>query len=154
MTVNTDWGNVMDEWGRDPSVKAMRRVFKAMEKTLDDLLEQLDVSPFDFRIRGWLEQALANFERAWGEAGRMGVRVDEKIDLVTSRRLKGHELLMRTRGWWTVEPEDVQNTVETHGRLVLGEKGELMVELTDQTAVDCLSSSLTEKFSDQVLLAP
>jgi len=69
----------MDEWGRDPSVKAMRRVFNAMEKTLDDHLEQLDVSPFDYRIRGWLEQALANYECVWGEAGRMGVRVDEKM---------------------------------------------------------------------------
>jgi hypothetical protein len=76
------------------------------------------------------------------------------IDLVTPRRLKGRELLMRTRGWWTVEPADVLSTVETHGKLVLGEKGELMVEFTDQTAVDGLSSSLTEKFGDQVLLAP
>ncbi len=65
----------MDEWGRDPSVKAMRRIFKAMEKSLDDLLEQLNISPFDPRIRGWLEQALAKYERAWGEASRM----DEKL---------------------------------------------------------------------------
>ena len=69
----------MDEWGRDPSVEAMRRVFQAMEKTLDDLLEQLDISPLDHRIRGWLEQALAKYERAWGEASRMGVRMDEKL---------------------------------------------------------------------------
>ena len=68
----------MDEWGRDPSIKAMRRVYKAMEKSLDDLLDQLNISPFDHRIRGWLEQALAKYERAWGEAGRMGVRMDEK----------------------------------------------------------------------------
>jgi hypothetical protein len=29
-----------------------------------------------------------------------------------------------------------------------------MVEFTDQKAVDSLSSSLTERFGDQVLLAP
>jgi hypothetical protein len=69
----------MDEWGRDPAVKAMRSVFNAMEKTLDDLLEQLDVSPLDYRIRGWLEQALANYERTLGEAGRIGVRMDENV---------------------------------------------------------------------------
>ena len=69
----------MDEWGRDPSVKAMRRIFKAMEKSLNDLLEQLNISPFDPRIRGWLEQALAKYERAWGEASRMGVSMDEKM---------------------------------------------------------------------------
>jgi len=71
----------MDEWGRDPSIKAMRRVFKAMEKTLDDLLEQLEISPFDDRIRGWLEQALAKYERAWGEANRLRVQMDEKMAL-------------------------------------------------------------------------
>jgi len=69
----------MDEWGRDPSVKAMRRIFKAMEKSLDDLLEQLNISPFDHRIKGWLEQALDKYERAWGEASRMGVPMDEKM---------------------------------------------------------------------------
>jgi len=61
---------------------------------------------------------------------------------------------MRTHGWWTVEPSDVLDTVEAHGKLVLGEKGELMVEFSNQPAVDSLSSSLTEKFGDQVLLAP
>lgn len=76
------------------------------------------------------------------------------IDLVTPRKLKGRELLMRTRGWWTVEPADVLDTVEAHGKLVLGEKGELMVEFIDQKAADSLSSSLAEKFGDQVLLAP
>ena len=69
----------MDEWGREPSIKAMRRVFKAMEKSLDNLLEQLNISPFDSRIRGWLEQALAKYELAWGEASRKGIRMDEKM---------------------------------------------------------------------------
>lgn len=76
------------------------------------------------------------------------------IDLVTPKRLKGRELLMRTRGWWTVEPADVMDVVEKHGRLVVGEKGELMVEFTDHNALDALSSALSEHFGDQVLLAP
>ena len=76
------------------------------------------------------------------------------IDIVTPRRLKGRELLMRTRGWWTIEPADVLDIVEAHGKLILGEKGELMVEFADQKSADNLSSSLTERFGDQVLLAP
>jgi hypothetical protein len=36
----------------------------------------------------------------------------------------------------------------------VGEKGELMVEFTDQKALDALSTSLSERFGDQVLLAP
>ena len=76
------------------------------------------------------------------------------IDLVTPRKLKGRELLMRTRGWWTVEPSEILKTVEEHGSLALGDNGELMVEFADQKAADILSSSLSEKFGDQVLLAP
>ena len=41
---------------------------------------------------------------------------------------------MRTHGWWTVEPSEVRETVEAHGRLMLGDNGELMVEFTDQKA--------------------
>lgn len=77
-----------------------------------------------------------------------------EIDLVTPRKLKGRELLMRTRGWWTVEPRDVADVVEPLGRLVVGDGGELMVELTDAQAADALASSLAEKFEDQVFLAP
>jgi len=69
----------MDEWGRDPSVRAMRRIFKTMEDSVDDLLKQLNLSPLDHRVRGWLEQALAKYERAWVEARRQGVRLDEKM---------------------------------------------------------------------------
>jgi len=76
------------------------------------------------------------------------------IDLVTPQKLKGWELLLRTRGWWTVDPSDVLDIVEAHGRLVVGEKGELMVEFSDQEALDALSTSLSDRFGDQVLLAP
>ena len=76
------------------------------------------------------------------------------IDLVTPNKLKGRDLLMRTRGWWTVDPSDVLDIVEEKGKLVVGEKGELMVEVNDQKALDDLSVSLSERFGDQVLLAP
>ena len=76
------------------------------------------------------------------------------IDLVTPRKLKGRELLMRTRGWWTVEPSEVLAAVEAHGTIVLGDGGELMVEFADQKAVDALASVLSEKFDGRVLLAP
>jgi hypothetical protein len=68
----------MDEWGRDPSVQAMRRVFKEMEESLEDILGKLDISPYDHRIRGWLEKALAKFERARGVANQMGIIMNEQ----------------------------------------------------------------------------
>jgi hypothetical protein len=61
---------------------------------------------------------------------------------------------MRTRDWWTVEPPDVEEVVEKHGHLVVGEEGELMVALSDQKAVEALSSALSERFGDKVLLCP
>lgn len=76
------------------------------------------------------------------------------IDLVTQQPLKGEELLRRTRGWWTVEPTEVAEVVKKNGRLVVGERGELMVEFEDEKAVDELSAALKEKFGDQVQLAP
>ena len=76
------------------------------------------------------------------------------IDLVTPKNLKGRELLMRTRGWWTVEPSDVAAVIEKYGRLVVGEKGELMVEFTQEKAAQDLSAALSEHFGDQVLLSP
>ena len=77
-----------------------------------------------------------------------------RIDLVTPRNLKGKELLMRTKGWWTVEPAEIVPVVEVHGKLVVGEKGELMVEFSDQESAEALSKALSERFGDQVLLAP
>ena len=76
------------------------------------------------------------------------------IELVTPHQLKGEELLQRTRGWWTVEPKGVAEVVKKYGRLVVGEKGELLVELADQKAANALSADLSERFKDQVLIAP
>jgi len=76
------------------------------------------------------------------------------IDLVTPRRLKGKELLLRTRGWWTVEPEDVAEVVEAYGMLVVGEEGELMVEFADSESADALSNALSERFGNEMLLTP
>jgi len=76
------------------------------------------------------------------------------IDLVTPRRLKGKELLMRTRDWWTVEPSEVLEALEKYGRLTVGENGELLVECADQEAVDVLREELLARFDKQVFLSP
>lgn len=76
------------------------------------------------------------------------------IDLVTPRRLKGRELLLRTRGWWTTEPTLVAEVVESHGRLVVGSGGELMVEMDTESQAQSLALALKERFGDQVFLSP
>jgi len=42
------------------------------------------------------------------------------IDLVTPQPLKDKELLRRTRGWWTAEPNNVAELINGYGRLVVG----------------------------------
>ena len=69
----------MDEWGRDPSVQTMRKVFKAMERSLEVILKRLDISPYDYRIRSWLEKALVKFEWSWSVADQMGIRMKDEI---------------------------------------------------------------------------
>ena len=76
------------------------------------------------------------------------------IDLVTPQPLKGEELLRRTKGWWTVEPNDVADIVRQYGRIVVGDQGELMVECGDEATMEALSKELLERFGDQVQLAP
>jgi len=75
------------------------------------------------------------------------------IELVTAQPLKGEELLRRTRGWWTVEPNDVAEVVREYGRLVVGNNGELLVELPDRESAESLATALKERFGDQVQLA-
>jgi hypothetical protein len=62
-----------DEWGRDPSVQSLRRVFSFMEEAQQELLRRLNISFFDQRLRRSREQALELFERAWPLAVRRGM---------------------------------------------------------------------------------
>jgi len=61
-----------DEWGHDPSVQSMRRVFTFMEEAQQELLLCLNISFFDRRLRRSREQALELFDRAWHLAVRRG----------------------------------------------------------------------------------
>jgi hypothetical protein len=66
-----------DEWSRDPSVRAMRRVFAAMEAAQKELIKNLGLSPFDHRLRRWRERALAAFDASWARTARAGVNLAE-----------------------------------------------------------------------------
>ncbi len=68
----------MDEWGKDPAVQALRKVFKGMETSLVQIIEGLAISPYDHRIRGWLEIALPKFEKAWHLAHQTDMNLREE----------------------------------------------------------------------------
>jgi hypothetical protein len=67
-----------DEWGHDPSVQSMRRVFSFMEEAQQELLGRLDILLFDQRLRRGREQALELFEQTWPLAVRKGMTMSEK----------------------------------------------------------------------------
>jgi hypothetical protein len=67
-----------DEWGYDPSVKIMRKVFSCMEKAYIAMLEQLEISFFDSRLRHVREAAREMFERTWPLVSERGLEPVEK----------------------------------------------------------------------------
>jgi len=67
-----------DEWGHDPSVQSLRRVFSYMEKAQHELLMHLNISLFDKKLRSVREQALELFEKTWSRAVRQGIIGNEK----------------------------------------------------------------------------
>jgi len=62
-----------DEWGHDPCVQSMRRVFSSIEEVQQKLLLYLNISFLDQRLRRSREQALELFERTWSKAIRKGM---------------------------------------------------------------------------------
>ncbi len=67
-----------DEWGQDPSVRSMRRVFERMEATQRQVLEAAGVSLFDVRLRVWREEARNLLERGWTLAANRGFGLSEE----------------------------------------------------------------------------
>ena len=66
-----------DEWGRDPQVKSLRRIFRAVEATQARLLEGLNIDRFDKRLGQWRKMALHLFEQNWATAARRGMHLEE-----------------------------------------------------------------------------
>ncbi len=67
-----------DDWGQDPSVQGMRRVFAHMETAQEKLLGRLSISPYDNRLRRWREEALTFFDRACALAAKRGIALSEE----------------------------------------------------------------------------
>ncbi len=77
-----------------------------------------------------------------------------RIDLVIEREFKGSELLMRMKGWITVDAGKAVEVIERHGRLKCFDTGELVVELEDQTALEALQTDVSACFGDQCNVEP
>ena len=67
-----------DEWGRDPSVQRMRRIFAAIDSQQKRLLDGAGIHRFDKRLSRWRKAALRLFEQSWSRAAQAGVPFGEK----------------------------------------------------------------------------
>ena len=102
-----------DEWGRDPAVQTMRKVFRQMELAQGELLEAVGISIWDPRLRRWREVSLAVFERAWANAARRGIDLRED----QTSALYAH-CLSRTMMREGIGASDSRQSDETIKRLV------------------------------------
>jgi hypothetical protein len=67
-----------DEFGGDPQVRYLRRVFEKIEAAQKSFLDRLGFLPFDDRLKRAREGALHLFERGWMMSNRKGVQFSEE----------------------------------------------------------------------------
>lgn len=77
-----------------------------------------------------------------------------RVDLTIERAFKGDELVLRMKGWVTVDVQEVIAAVKEYGRFKVLDDRELVVELEDEEAFRGLEESLRRRFGDQVDLDP
>lgn len=68
----------IDEWGNDPQVRFLRKVFSEIEKAQKNLLNKVGISLLDERLRRIRDGALNVFEKAWSLSVRSNLPLDEK----------------------------------------------------------------------------
>ena len=65
--------NQHDPFGADPSVRALRRVFAALEAAQADFLARAGIPSLEPGLRAWREGALRRFQAAWPRAAAQGL---------------------------------------------------------------------------------
>lgn len=58
----------MDEWGKDPEVRRIRKIFSGMEKMDATILKDAGLSPFDQRLRKARDLRRKLYEAVYGRA--------------------------------------------------------------------------------------
>ncbi len=75
-----------------------------------------------------------------------------KVDLVIERPFNGEELLRRMKGWVTVDPREVVETVKRHGFLKLFDDNTVVVECDGFEEFVALEREIAEKFGGELNL--
>jgi hypothetical protein len=79
---------------------------------------------------------------------------ERDIELQIERTFTGEELMMRMKGWVTVDPSLLIEVVARYGRLKVLDDRDLVVEVEDERAYEGLQRELSERFGNEVRLGP
>ena len=77
-----------------------------------------------------------------------------KVDLTIERSFRGEELVMRMKGWVTVDVKKVAEIVKKYGYLKVLDDRDLVVECETEGPYRELEKDLLDHFKDQVHLEP
>jgi hypothetical protein len=73
-----------------------------------------------------------------------------EIGLTIERAFKGDELLMRMKGWVTVDVKKTIEVISKHGRLKVMDERDLVMEVETEEDYENLKRDLKENFKDQI----
>ena len=74
------------------------------------------------------------------------------VDLTIERAFNGDELVLRMKGWVTVNVKKVVEIVKKYGRLKVLDERDLFVELENEDDYEKLEGEILENFKDQLNL--
>ena len=77
-----------------------------------------------------------------------------QVDLVIERSFRGDELLVRMKGWVTVDVYQVIEIIQQYGKLKILDDYDLVVETQDMADMEALANKLTEVFNAEVWIEP
>lgn len=73
-----------------------------------------------------------------------------KVELIIERSFNGEELVRRMKGWVTVDPLKVIDTVNRFGRLRVLDDKELVIEVETEEEFEKLKRAINETFGEEV----
>jgi hypothetical protein len=75
-----------------------------------------------------------------------------EVDLTIERVFKGDELVMRMKGWVTVDVRKAVETIGKYGHLKVLDERDLVVEVDTEDNFESLNKEIRDNFADQLNL--
>ena len=72
------------------------------------------------------------------------------VELTIERAFKGDELVLRMKGWVTVDVKKAIEVVKQYGHMKVLDERDLVVEMETEKEFEALNRELSERFGDQL----